>query len=249
MDFASTLAVLYHRFEWDFLKDSGTLFCYQLSGILFICISLLGHQKAIADVLWDTSINQAFSNVASQRFTDFDDAPVLSFDDVIVSSKGWKINRFTAFGVEDSEGGVPGANLRVVLGIFQAPQADRDPLFLFTGEENNDEDLVFDLDGFFLPAGTYWVSAYVERPYEPGLQWFWHRAISDSHLHGNEAVLHDPYDLSGRGVTQPTPHSVMFGTASDLSFRIEGVQVPEVLSPAVVLLTGAIGMACFSKGS
>ena len=200
------------------------------------------------NILFDTSFSQAFSNSASQLFTDVDDSPIFSFDDFTVLGDGWNLDRFIAFGTEGSDGSGQSENLNVVLNILSSPSVTTTPVFSFVGIQDENHNLVFDLQSLFLPAGTYWITAYVERPFEQGGQWFWYRTNPAAGLNGNDAVLQDPNDLSGAGFTSPTPFSKAFGAPSDLSFRIEGtnvrqqVQVPEADLNLELLAAGAAGI-------
>lgn len=94
--------------------------------------------------------------------------------------------------------------------------------------------LQFDLGGYQLDPGTYWISAWVVRPYTGGSQWYWKRTTP---IWGSEEYFHNPGGGFGLG-TDPVPGGDVFGEPADMAFLIEGV--PEPASLALLALVGGL---------
>jgi hypothetical protein len=103
--------------------------------------------------------------------------------------------------------------------------------------------LVFTNLNIDLAPGTYWISAWVDRPFAGGGQWFWDETTP---VTGSEFFIHNPGGGFGFG-TSPVPGSVVTGPPPhDLAFEIDGTLTSEgVPEPGSVLLLslGAIGLA------
>lgn len=223
--------------------------CSQLVGGVAATLTCLPLPSTAQGILLDTSRQQSFSVLSSQVFTDFSNSPVLAFDDITVTGQGWTISKFTAFGGERR--GTSTDNVGIFLDILSEPSATINPLFSFTGYEDENANLIFDLQNFWLPAGTYWFSAYVYRPFSTGDQWFWYRTQPGGPVLGSEAFVHDPNNILLRGLVNPTPvskASALNPLPSDLSFQIEGTVVPQVVetpepTSAIALLgAGVLGL-------
>jgi hypothetical protein len=195
--------------------------------------------KAEASILWDQSNNLGTIAVVAQEFTDIPNYSSYEFDDFVVGAPGWIVTRVTIFGQEDDEiESNPALTQRLELRILDAPSASANviqsvTINLTAGHPPN---LTFG-DGdnplFTLNPGTYWISAWVVRPFGGGGgQWYWRR---NNTLNGSEHFFHNPGGGFGYG-TNPIPGSTVFGSRADLGFRIEGVLVPE---PASMLALGA----------
>ncbi|MGQ9658450.1 MAG: PEP-CTERM sorting domain-containing protein [Fimbriimonadales bacterium] len=201
-------------------------------------IAVLGLVSAVAlssaSVLWDQS-NSLVGGVVAQEFSDFPNYTTYEFDDFVVAAPGWDVKRVTIYGVE---GGNPAFTLSLRLRIFDAPDANANVVASATVSPaaGHGPNLVFG-DGvntlFTLTPGTYWISAWVERPFGGGGgQWYWARNGSSN---GSEHYFHNPGGGFGYG-TNPVLGSVVFGSPSDLGFTIEGALVPE---PASMIALGA----------
>jgi hypothetical protein len=177
-----------------------------------------------ADVLWDQPWDGVSRGSPAQDFTDTDYRiySVWLFDDFAVPEPGWWIDRVTVYG---SEQGDTRYNLGVYLSISPAPHVDvldvvavGSEVVLEPGEPplRRRANLVFDLNGFYLPPGTYYLSAWVRRPFEPGGQWFWLRT---SPTQGEPFYLHNPGGGWGFG---GNPVGGGWLTEQDLAFTIEG---------------------------
>ncbi len=202
------------------------------------CIGLLlmGVSAPRADVLWDQPWDGVSLGSPAQDFTDRDSQPfsVWLFDDFIVPEPGWWIGRVTVYG---SEQGTPSYNLGVYLSISPAPHVDVLDVVAIGTEvvlepgawpQRRRADLVFELGGFYLPPGTYYLSAWVRRPFDlnrdgtgnDGGQWFWLRT---SPTRGEPFYLHNPGGGWGFG---GNPVGGGWNTEQDLSFTIEGRATP-----------------------
>lgn len=184
--------------------------------------------------LWDQSANLG-GGVVAQDFTDFPNYTTYELDDFVVGPAGWNVKRVTIYGVENGNSALTAS---LELRIFTVPNAGATP-FRSTSVSpaaGHGPNLVFG-DGvsilFSLPGGTYWISAWVVRPFgNGGGQWYWARNGSSN---GSEHYFHNPGGGFGLG-TDPVLGSVVFGSPSDLGFRIEGELVPE---PASMVALGA----------
>lgn len=177
-----------------------------------------------ADILWDQPWDGVSRGSPAQDFTDPDNRTysVWLFDEFTVSEPGWWIDRVTVYG---SEQGTPSYNLGVYLSISTAPHVDvidvvsiGTEVVLEPGEAplRRRANLEFELNGFYLPPGTYYLSAWVRRPFDPGGQWFWLRT---SPTLGEPFYLHNPGGAWGFG---GNPVGGGWLTEQDLSFTIEG---------------------------
>lgn len=194
-------------------------FALVVIGVLVLSASVLH-----ADILWDQPWDGASRGSPVQEFTDTDYRvySVWLFDDFSVPEPGWWIDRVTVYG---SEQGTPAYNLGVYLSLSPAPSrsaiqvvATGTEVVLEPGEPplRRRANLVFELNGYYLPPGKYYLCAWVRRPFEPGGQWFWLRT---SPTLGEPFYLHNPAGGWGFG---SNPVGGGWNTEQDLSFTIEG---------------------------
>lgn len=195
--------------------------------VLSLCAPVLR-----ADILWDQPWDGQSLASPAQEFTDLAnrDYSVWLFDDFTVPEPGWWIDRVTVYGTEQ---GTPAFNLGVFLSISSTPHvnaldvvATGTEVMLAPGEWpiERPANLVFELNAFYLPAGTYYLSAWVRRPFDlnndgtgnDGGQWFWRRT---SPTRGAPFYLHNPRGGWGFG---GNPVGGGWLTEQDLSFTIEG---------------------------
>lgn len=101
-----------------------------------------------------------------------------------------------------------------------------------SGVYNADESLTLNFGNQLLLAGNYWVTAWIERPYDPGGRWWWRRTTP---VNGSEEYFWNPNNGFGHG-TNPVPGSEVFPGPGDMAFMLEGTGVPE---PATLLLLGS----------
>ncbi|GIV15555.1 MAG: hypothetical protein KatS3mg022_0990 [Armatimonadota bacterium] len=185
---------------------------------------VVGVPALYADILWHQPWDGVSRGSPAQEFTDPDNSiySVWLFDDFTVPEPGWWIDRVTIYG---SEQGTPSYNLGIYLSISPAPHVDvldvvatGTEVVLEPGETplRRRANLEFELNGFYLPPGTYYLSAWVRRPFDPGGQWFWLRT---SPTFGEPFYLHNPGGGWGFG---GNPVGGGWLTEQDLSFTIEG---------------------------
>lgn len=211
--------------------------------LFLISFILIGSKQARAVVIWDQP-GTGDGRIA-QIFTDAANAPFSAFEfDDFNTSIGYFIETLTAYGVENGD---PGQNVDIVGEIWNALPGIFGGSIVMTslsGSENlTTANLTIDFGGQFLPAGNYWVTAYVVRPFDTGDQWFW--TTTDT-ITGNEAYFYNPGGGFGVG-TDPIPGSnIHFDGERDMAFTLEGSPVPE---PATMLLisTGLAGLAGFRR--
>ncbi|MGQ9738506.1 MAG: hypothetical protein ACUVRT_11455 [Armatimonadota bacterium] len=212
---------------------------------LLVGLSLCASAALRADVLWDQPWDGVSRGSPAQDFTDTANRvfSVWLFDEFTVPEPGWWVDRVTIYG---SEQGTPSYNLGVYLSISPMPHVDvldvvamGTEVVLEPGEWplRRRADLVFQLNGFYLPPGTYYLSAWVQRPFDlnndgtgdDGGQWFWLRT---SPTRGEPFYLHNPGGGWGFG---GNPVGGGWNTLQDLSFTIEG--------RATVTVSGTVGLS------
>jgi hypothetical protein len=172
-----------------------------------------------ADILYQQM--PGASQVPSQAFTDTPDFSTYEFDDFVVGATGWTVTKITIVG---SEQGDPTMNAGVKLAISTAGDANL-VTTTYDGVEDATGNLIFDNLNIALDPGvTLWITAWVERSFDPGGQWFWSTA-NDGQPVGNEEIFDNPGGGFGYG-TDPIPGSMVFTTPADLAFTIEGTANP-----------------------
>ncbi len=191
--------------------------------------------NATAQVLYDQAYDGTSSGAVAQDFTDFPNFSTYEFDDFTVGAPGWIVTRVTIPGTERGNSNfttslelrildAPSASATVVASATVSPAAGHGPNLVFGDGVN---------PLFTLTPGNYWISAWVRRPFGGGGgQWYWLRTTPVS---GSQHFFHNPGGGFGVG-NNPVPGQNVFGSAADLSFRIEGVLIPE---PASMIALGA----------
>jgi hypothetical protein len=196
----------------------------------FVCFAVLTGLPtfAAADTLWDQPWDGHSAAAPAQQFTDFLMFTTTQFDDFVVGADGWTIDHVRIAGVD---GGDPGSNQAVKLAFGLAP-GFHVQFVTFDGVEAGG-DLHFDLGGYYLAPGTYWISAWVKRPYcppgwlkPPTLDGGWYGWLRTTPVTGGEECFHNPGGAFGYGLC-PVPGSVVYDSSADQAFLIEGTIVPE----------------------
>jgi hypothetical protein len=180
---------------------------------------------AIRQANADQIVNQHSSSggdVSSQLFPDETSVSKFAFDDFVTT----RANSLTSLAVYGAEGGgsEPSQNVAVTAEIWNGLPGTGSIVHSFSGTEDGSGNLDFNLGGYVLPAGSYWLSAYVTRPLNPGGQWFWRLYTP---VNGAQAELYSPGEAS-----TPSPIGDLFGVPFDLQFTLSGdaVSAPEPAS-------------------
>jgi hypothetical protein len=163
------------------------------------------------------------SAIASQDFTNQPAYSSACLDDFTITAPV-TLATMQIFGLEESGDGAA-LNLDVRAWILPSPSLNAVPVASLHGQQVG-EDLLFNLEGLSLDAGTYWIAAQVVRPFVPSQQWLW--AVSDT-KNGAEAMFHNPGGGFGLG-TAPIPVSTFDSGMYDMAFRLEAVPAPGVLA-------------------
>lgn len=187
---------------------------------------------ANAAIIVDQPVGAGFglpSQLFGQPYTDYDCA---GFDDFTLQST-WDLTSLTVYGSNDIRGG-EALNDSVSLWIHTSP-AYQTGIHVFGTQVGGD--LIFDLTGITLGAGTYWLSAQVDRPFTTGGgQWYWSPSNT---LVGEAPLWQNPGGAWGGG-TGFLP-ALAFTSAIELAFTLEGTKVPAPGAIAVVALAGVCG--------
>lgn len=167
--------------------------------------------------------------VRSTSFVGQPEASVYAFDDFVIGGGGLEVDTIT---VPGTPFGTPVYTGTYTLGLAVAPSADH--VFQTFGGTFSDDTMTFDLDGYVLTPGTYWLTAYPEVTWtEPTSYWGWNGRTPPT---GEPYWIHNPGGYWGEG-TDPvisTPFPPGFDPF-DLDFTIVGTEVPE---PGTAILLG-----------
>lgn len=186
-----------------------------------------------ADVIVDQPASDA-GDVASQIFPDpYAGYTCGAFDDFTIT-EGYDLTALTVYGTDSISGG-GAANVSVIVRFFTSPDLNNAAVASRTGTQVG-TDLFFDLTGISLGAGTYWISAQVERPFDVGGQWFWRESGT---VNGSQAMWQNPGGGFGYG-TNPIPITALGQNAYDMAFVLEGV-IPAPGAIAVLGIGALVG--------
>lgn len=173
--------------------------------------------------------------IISMEFSNAQPGSTYAFDDFALN----QTYALTTLQVAGFDQGVAAMNQAVTAQIWTGLPNSGSMILSFSGTEDALGNLNFDLGGYQLGAGTYWLTAFVTRVNDPDNdfdQWF--IGLSQP-VHGSEAYLYNPGGGLGFG-TDPVPIGAFTGTPTDLAFTLSGdavtTRVPE---PASLALFGA----------
>jgi hypothetical protein len=165
---------------------------------------------------------------------DFPDIPSFSayeFDDFTTAS-AYLLTTLTVYGLEQ---GNPAANTAVTAQVWNGLPGSGSVVLSANGAQVGN-DLQFNFGSQFLAAGSYWLTAYVTRPFNTGGQWYW---LPNLPVTGSEEYFYNPGGGFGFG-TAPIAGSAgpfAFDGPKNMAFVLEGdlAAVPE---PASLSLLG-----------
>ena len=157
-------------------------------------------------ILYTQPYDGVSPGVVSQTFPDSLTYSTHAFDDVTVTGGGWNVQAVTIYGMET---GNSSFNLSVSL-QFQSTSLPSyndttDPIY--TGTEDANGNLQFTNLNVNLSPGTYWITAWIDRPFyaggNQGIQWFWDTTNAGNPI-GSEYYLQNP-GASFLGTGRPCP--------------------------------------------
>lgn len=212
-----------------------------LSAVSLALLCSLAPVPSMASVV----VNQASldgDTIISQVFPDFPAFSTRAYDD-FSTAQAFAVTSLTVFG---SEAGSPAFNLAVTGEIWNGLPGTGSLVMSSVAGLELGSNLNIDFGGQSLAAGSYWITAYVTRPFSGGGQWFWATHLP---ITGSQAFVHNPGGGLGFG-TNPVPISSVAGPPRDLAFILEGnalASVPEPGSLALFCLAAIVGVGASSR--
>jgi hypothetical protein len=173
--------------------------------------------------------------IVSQDMPDFPTFSSAAFDDFTLT-QAHVITTFTAYGFDQNAA----PNVAVVAGIYATPDLTTAPLYSETGSEDDSGNLTFDFGGALLDVGTYWITAYIVRPFDPReSEWFWRFFDPVS---GSYAMWHNPFGGWDLGTAPTSAGPAASVGLVDMAYTLSGVAVPE---PSPLALGGTLTVVGF----
>lgn len=183
-----------------------------------------GTAAAPADdvVIWDQPWDEETENgYVAQVFPDMQEFSAFQFDD-FKTTKDHAITMLVVVGFEDPDDppGDPEENIDVIGLIWDGlPGGMGGRVVLASVEGAEDAEtgmLMIDFGGQVLPGGSYWLTAYVVRPFDPGGQWLWQATLP---VRDSQEYFYNPGGGFGLG-SEPLPGAEVFGVARDMAFTL-----------------------------
>lgn len=168
--------------------------------------------------------------VSSTAYADRPEATAFAFDDFVIGGGGLALDTVVVPGYSI---GIPAYTGVYTLGLATSPSADH--VFETFNGTFRDDTMTFDLDGYVLTPGRYWLTAYPEVTWAgPFACWGWeqHQPVI-----GEPFWIHNPGGYWGYG-TDPVDSTIYFPEyepPGHLLFTITGTEIPE---PTTAILFG-----------
>jgi hypothetical protein len=181
--------------------------------------------------IWKQKYDGSSAGAVAQKFTDFTSFSSYEFDD-FTTSINYNVTTLT---VPGQEFGTASANIAVTGEIWNGLPGSGGGSIVMTsthGKEKANGALAINFGSQLLPAGSYWVTAYVTRGFGTGGQWFWDRTLGRHGVNGSQEQFYNPGGGFGFG-TQPINGSAIFGTAEDMAFTLKGTAASAQQNAAV----------------
>jgi hypothetical protein len=190
---------------------------------------------------YDQPYDGTSSGVTSQKFTGASSLSTYAYDDFTVpDGQYWNVDTIY---IRGRETGNAAATTRWSIRISDAPGTTSQTLSQFNSGPNPPfigEDIVAVVAGdLVLLPGTYWLSAWVERPASGG-QWLWKQTTP---VRGSQGYIHNPGGGMGFGTTPIALGNLPDANGPrDLAFSIAYGTLPEPAA-LVTLALGITGLA------
>ncbi len=173
-----------------------------------------------------TIVNQPWDHASSgsvaQVFTNLQDTKYSSYEyDDFTTTQDYTVSTLLVPGVET--GGGASFNKAVIGQIWTGlPDQGGTMVMAGFGKEVGHGSLLISFGNQTLTAGSYWITAYVVRPFNNGGgQWYWDRTLENGTFTGSEEYFYNPGGGFGFG-TASIPGSTIFGSSEDQAFTLIG---------------------------
>jgi hypothetical protein len=203
-----------------------------LALLIAVIIFTATGRRAHAAVIIDQPANSSLFGRVAQEFPNDPDFNAYEFDD-IVTSIAYSLGILTVYGDEQGDST---QNTSVRAEIWSDLPPAGSVVLSQTGSQVGNN-LVFDFGGATLPAGTYFLTAFVVRELTGGGQWFWNL---NEPVTGLESHFFNPGGGFGFGTTVIPGSTGPFSADGPVNqaFTLEGAAAAAVPEPASLLLVG-----------
>lgn len=176
-------------------------------------------------VIWDQPWDEETENgYIAQIFPDMQEFSAFEFDD-FKTTKEYAITKLIVMGFEDPDDppGDPEENIDIIGLIWNGlPGGMGGEIVMASVDGSEDAEtgmLTIDFGEQVLPGGSYWLTAYVVRPFDPGGQWLWQATTP---VRESQEYFYNPGGGFELG-TEPLPGAEVFGVARDMVFTLYAI--------------------------